>query len=108
MNQEDTPTCLASRSGICLPGDNNPLGPDPYNQLPGKQVVAEARGGLSNASQVWQHFPTIDGLGPTGGNAHCSKQSADGTKQQEYAEASSFVPKALLNAVAILKLTQQD
>jgi glutamate carboxypeptidase len=48
--------------------------------------------------------PTIDGLGPAGGNAHCSERSLDGSKDQEYVRISSFVPKASLNSLAILKL----
>jgi glutamate carboxypeptidase len=39
-----------------------------------------------------------------GANAHCSEHSADGSKEQEYVLASSLVPKAVLDAVAILKL----
>ena len=74
----------------------------------GLRVVAEERGGLSDGNLLWQHFPTIDGLGPAGANAHCSEQSIDGSKEQEYALASSFVPRALLNAVAILKLVEQS
>ena len=52
-------------------------------------------------------MPTIDGLGPDGGNAHCSERSADGSKDQEYVLATSFVSKALLNTLAILYLLDQ-
>jgi glutamate carboxypeptidase len=68
------------------------------------QVLPEERGGLSDGNQVWAHIPTIDGLGPAGRNAHCSEQSPDGRKEQEYVIVSSFVPKALLNILAVLKL----
>jgi glutamate carboxypeptidase len=47
---------------------------------------------------------TLDGLGPSGENAHCSERSEDGSKEQEYVLASSFVPKAVLNTVAIIGL----
>ncbi len=70
------------------------------------QVLPEERGGLSDGNQVWAHIPTIDGLGPAGRNAHCSEQSPDGSKEQEYVMVSSFVPKALLNILAVLKLIE--
>ena len=37
-------------------------------------------------------------------NAHSSERSDDGSKDQEYVLASSFVPKALLNIAAIVRL----
>jgi glutamate carboxypeptidase len=70
----------------------------------GIQVVPEERGGLSDGNYLWQHVPTLDGLGPSGGNAHCSERSADGSKDQEYADSASFIPKALLNTLGILSL----
>ena len=72
----------------------------------GRQVMAEERGGLSDGNMVWQRFPTIDGLGPLGGNAHCSERSKDGQKDQEYVLRSSFVPLARLNALSILELVK--
>jgi glutamate carboxypeptidase len=77
-------------------------------QTLGIPVQPEARGGLSDGNGLWEHLPTLDGLGPAGRNAHCSEQSLDGSKQQEYALASSFVPKALLNCVAVLQLIQTE
>lgn len=70
----------------------------------GREVAHEERGGLSDGNVLWNAFPTLDGLGPCGENSHCSEQSADGRKQQEWVDADSFVPKAVLNAMAILKL----
>ena len=79
-----------------------------YWKEAGKQldisVWPEARGGLSDGNYFWELFPTIDGLGPAGGNAHCSERSGGGQKEQEYVRRDSFVPKALLNSIAILKL----
>ena len=72
----------------------------------GRQVMAEERGGLSDGNMVWQRFPTIDGLGPLGGNAHCSERSEDGKKDQEYVLRSSFVPLARLNALSIVELVK--
>ncbi len=69
-------------------------------------VNVEARGGLSDGNFLWDAVPTLDGLGPWGENDHCSERSADGSKLPEYVEVSSFVPKAELNTVAILRLIE--
>ena len=74
----------------------------------GLRVEPEERGGLSDANQFWAELPTIDGMGCSGANAHCSEQTADGSKEQEYASRSSFVPKALLNALAVARLLDSD
>ncbi len=70
----------------------------------GMTARAEERGGLSDGNLLWQTFPTLDALGPIGANAHCSERSTDGSKDQEYVVISSFVPKTLLNTMAILEL----
>jgi glutamate carboxypeptidase len=70
----------------------------------GVRIVPEERGGLSDGNYFWDTIPTLDGLGVSGANAHCSERSEDGSKEQEYCEVSSFVPKAVLNATAVLKL----
>ncbi len=75
--------------------------------LIGYKIIPEARGGLSDGNFLWEHFPVIDGLGPSGDNCHCSEKSADGNKDQEYANMSSFIPKALLSIHAILEITGQ-
>jgi glutamate carboxypeptidase len=67
-------------------------------------VGCEERGGLSDGNLLWDAVPTLDGLGPWGDNDHCSERSADGLKVPEYVDVTSFVPKAALNTVAILKL----
>lgn len=64
----------------------------------------QERGGLSDGNQIWDAVPTLDGVGPWGDNDHCSERSPDGTKLPEFVERSSFVPKAALNTLAILKL----
>jgi glutamate carboxypeptidase len=74
----------------------------------GLVVNGAPRGGLSDANGLWQHFPTLDALGPTGGNLHASQRSSDGTKLPEYLEPASLVPKALLNCLALHKLLAQD
>ncbi len=70
----------------------------------GIAIEAEERGGLSDGNWMWQQVPTIDGLGPVGGNAHCSQRSEDGSKDQEYILPETFVPKALLNVRAMRRL----
>jgi len=60
------------------------------------------RGGLSDADHLSHLGATLDGLGPFGGNAHCSERTADGSKLPEYVDPGSFVPKAVMNALALL------
>jgi glutamate carboxypeptidase len=73
----------------------------------GLRVGVEERGGLSDGNRLWDALPTLDGLGPWGDHAHCSERSADGSKLPEYLEISGFVPKAVLNTVAILRLVEE-
>lgn len=73
----------------------------------GMRVSAEKRGGLSDGNFFWQHFPTLDGLGPAGNNAHCSERDLKSGKDQEYVSIPSFVPKAVLNTLAIQTLIEQ-
>lgn len=73
----------------------------------GMTVLPMQRGGLSDANYLHHLAPTLDGLGPSGGNAHCSERSADGTKLPEYVEPASFVPKAVLHATALQHLLSQ-
>ncbi len=68
------------------------------------KVIPEERGGLSDGNLLWQHFPVLDGLGPSGTNAHCSERTADKSKDQEYVLLPSFIPKAILNIDSILQL----
>ncbi len=81
-------------------------------QVAGKKlgipVNVEERGGLSDGNLLWDAVPTLDGLGPWGDHDHCSERSADGSKLPEYVEICSFVPKAALNTMAILKLLERD
>ena len=72
----------------------------------GHIVVPQMRGGLSDGNLICHAIPTLDGLGPWGENDHCSERSPDGSKNQEYVEVTSFVPKAMLNILSILKLCE--
>jgi glutamate carboxypeptidase len=76
--------------------------------LLGGDIVQEKRGGLSDGNFTWERIPTIDGLGPAGGNPHCSEASPDGSKEQEFTLASSFVPKGLLNAMALISMAESE
>jgi glutamate carboxypeptidase len=73
-------------------------------QAVGQVIEAESRGGLSDGNFLWDALPTLDGLGPSGDNDHCSERSADGTKLPEFVEPASFVPKTVLNALAVERL----
>lgn len=68
------------------------------------KVKEASRGGLSDANYLRDLGPTLDGLGPSGANAHCSERSADGTKVPEFVEVDSFVPKTALNVLALLRM----
>lgn len=70
------------------------------------KLDATRRGGLSDGNRICREFPSLDGLGPRGGNAHTSERSADGTKVPEFVDASSFIPKALINCLALHSLCQ--
>lgn len=72
----------------------------------GLAVVPRSRGGLSDANYLHDLGPTVDGLGPSGGNAHCSERSADGSKIPEYVEVDSFVPKAVMNLLGLASLLE--
>ncbi|HRQ88321.1 MAG TPA: M20/M25/M40 family metallo-hydrolase [Bacteroidia bacterium] len=70
----------------------------------GLTTVSAPRGGLSDANHLAHLGPVLDGLGPSGGNAHCSERRDDGSKLPEYLEPASMVPKAVMNALAIGRL----
>ncbi|HWL52526.1 MAG TPA: M20/M25/M40 family metallo-hydrolase [Chthoniobacteraceae bacterium] len=67
----------------------------------GVGLNATRRGGISDGNFLCDRFPTLDGVGIRGGNAHASERSADGTKVPEYVDVTSFVPKTLINLLAI-------
>jgi len=70
----------------------------------GLEVTSGGRGGLSDANFFGQHFPTLDGLGPRGGNAHTVERTADGFSITEYVEPDSFLTKGLINFFALHSL----
>ncbi len=75
-------------------------------RLFGLRAQPEERGGLSDGNWTWAHIPTLDGLGPDGGNAHISEHSPADGKEPEYALVSSFVPRALVNLLGVLRLIE--
>src|SRR5690606_37790617 len=70
----------------------------------GLTTVSVPRGGLSDANHLCHLGPTLEGLGPRGGDAHCSERSTDGCKLPEFDEPDSVVPKAVMNALALVAL----
>ncbi len=77
-------------------------------RLLGGEAQTEMRGGLSDGNFTWDLVPTLDGLGPSGGNPHCSESTPGGEKEQEYVVISSFVPKAVLNAMALVAFAEDN
>ncbi len=73
----------------------------------GLSTVSVPRGGLSDANHLCHLGPTLDTLGPCGGNAHCSERSPEGGKLPEFVEPGSFVPKAVMNALALVGLGER-
>lgn len=70
----------------------------------GCPVGAGERGGLSDANFFSAHLPTLDGLGPRGGNAHGIEIVEGKPLITEYVEPDSFIPKAMVNLFAIRRL----
>lgn len=66
-------------------------------------VCRERRRGGSDGNFLWEHYALIDGLGPSGANAHCSEQDPARGKEQEFMNLPSFSQKAAL-AVRALQL----
>jgi len=73
----------------------------------GMKMASVSRGGLSDANYLCHLGPTLDGLGPFGGNAHCSERSADGAKVPEFVDVTTFVPKAALNVLSLVELLKR-
>jgi len=67
----------------------------------GVQVTVGTRGGLSDGNFFSAWTPTVDGLGPRGGNAHSILRDGETIHINEYVEEDSFVPKTCLNVAAL-------
>jgi len=74
--------------------------------IAGMPIVPERRGGLSDGNWLWHRVPAIDGLGPVGGNEHCSGGPGTDHAGQEFIITGSLAPKAALNALALVILLQ--
>jgi glutamate carboxypeptidase len=71
-------------------------------QIMGIQVDRYERGGLSDGNYLAaQGMPTLDGLGPDGGNLHSSRNAPEAGLEPEYIRIDTFAEKTLLNALAI-------
>ncbi len=70
----------------------------------GKTLHAAPRGGVSDGNFLAARYPTLDALGPAGGNVHCSERSTDGSKEPEFIYAPSLITKAELNVSGIVRL----
>ena len=70
----------------------------------GLETLPTTRGGLSDANYLCALGPTLDGLGPFGDHAHCSETDPASRKRPEFVYPASFIPKATLNALALLNL----
>jgi glutamate carboxypeptidase len=75
----------------------------------GATVTTERRGGLSDGNLFAPHLPTLDGLGPFGGNGHASEWSDDpaAPKRPEFLDPASMLPKAMLNLMAVAELAEE-
>lgn len=62
------------------------------------------RGGLSDANYFSSHLPTLNDLGPRGGNAHAVEVVDGKLLITEYVEPDSFLTKAIVNLNAIRRL----
>lgn len=75
----------------------------------GHSVHPMARGGLSDANYLCHLAPTLDAMGPSGGNAHCSEWTeGEGGKRPEYVEPGSYVTKTVMNILALASLAQEE
>ena len=78
-------------------------------QAAGRKLELEVdryqRGGLSDGNYLAAHgLPTLDGLGPDGGNLHNSRNDPTDGIEPEYVRIDTFAEKTLLNAIAIRML----
>jgi glutamate carboxypeptidase len=70
----------------------------------GWKITCKSGGGLSDANTIWKYVPTLDALGADGGNLHCSEQTEDLAKEQEFMYPGCLVPKTTLNVLSMAKL----
>ncbi len=72
----------------------------------GCEISCGGRRGLSDANYFARHAPTLDGLGPLGGNPHGLDREGDFVRITEFLELSSFAAKAELNLLALRRLAR--
>jgi glutamate carboxypeptidase len=72
----------------------------------GDSISVGGRRGISDANYLSAHVPTIDGLGPCGGNPHGILHDGPARKITEFLDLSSMAGKTELNVLALIRLTQ--
>jgi len=72
----------------------------------GSSISVGGRRGLSDANYLSAHVPTIDGLGPCGGNPHGILREGFTRKITEFLDLSSLAGKTGLNVLALIRLAQ--
>ncbi len=70
----------------------------------GLRFACQARGGLSDANHLWRDYPVLDGIGPAGGNLHCSRRADDGSEEPEYMDTDTYAARAALDALALVRI----
>jgi len=73
----------------------------------GHPVSVGRRSGLSDANYFASHYPTLDGLGPRGGNAHTIVPDGSSVRITEFIDLASLKTKTLVNATAVLELIRK-
>lgn len=74
----------------------------------GISLTAGSRSGLSDGNHFADWVPVLDGLGPSGGKAHCIERTAEGIHIAEYVQLETFLPKAALNVAALHALAKRS
>ncbi len=72
----------------------------------GDSISVGGRRGISDANYLSAHVPTIDGLGPCGGNPHGILRDGPARKITEFLDLSSMAGKTELNVLALIRLAQ--
>ncbi|MHC4340627.1 MAG: M20/M25/M40 family metallo-hydrolase [Planctomycetota bacterium] len=70
----------------------------------GQEIIPVRRKGASDACNLYDLVPTIDGMGPVGRNSHCSVHDPSTGREQESVSRASFVQRALLSLTVIERL----
>lgn len=72
----------------------------------GTPISVGGRRGISDANYFSAYMPTVDGLGPCGGNAHGILREGSQRSITEFLDLSSFAVKTELNVQALIRLAK--